>query len=536
MDAIQQAKPETELRTLIDELLDEQQSLTAVERFSKAHARDAGPIEQKIYRDLLPLNSPAPGEQYAFEVDLDKCSGCKACVTACHALNGLEEEESWREVGLLHSDDWRAPFQANVTTACHHCVEPGCLSGCPVLAYDKDPTTGIVRHLDDQCIGCQYCVMKCPYDVPKYSARLGIIRKCDMCSNRLSHGEAPACAQACPSQAIRIAVINQDEISARFNETDANLFLPGTPPPQLTYPTTRYISKQPLPASLLAGDHGRIAPADAHLSLVFMLVFSQLSVGASVASALGFSNGWTAVVAFATVTIALACGILHLGQPLKAWRCFLGWRTSWFSREVIAFGVFLPFSALNAASWWFASLTAFQKPIAWLAAATGIAAVGCSAMIYADTHRKFWRASQSFGKFFGSTVLLGCATVLAMTSMFHRESKDLAIPATLACVVTLLKLAMEQRIFRHWVDEETPMQTSLNKSARLLDAQLGKVTRARLACGVLGGVVLPFVVASEPGVWMAFAMFALCVSGELMERYLFFAAVAPEKMPGGVPA
>jgi ferredoxin len=81
----------------------------------------------------------------------------------------------------------------------HHCVDPACLSGCPVLVYDKYPATGIVRHLDDQCIGCQYCVMKCPCEVPRYSARRGIVRKCDMCGNRLSQGEAPACVQACPS-------------------------------------------------------------------------------------------------------------------------------------------------------------------------------------------------------------------------------------------------------------------------------------------------------------------------------------------------
>src|SRR5579863_897739 len=191
---------DVEPRTLVDVLLAEQGSMTAVDRFTRTQAREETPESAGFYRDLIPLDAPAPGEQYAFEVDLDRCSGCKACVTACHSLNGLDDGESWREVGLLYSGDWRAPFQANITTACHHCVDPGCLSGCPVLAYDKDPVTGIVRHLDDQCIGCHYCVMKCPYDVPKYSVKRGIVRKCDMCSSRLSQGEAPACVQACPSQ------------------------------------------------------------------------------------------------------------------------------------------------------------------------------------------------------------------------------------------------------------------------------------------------------------------------------------------------
>ena len=91
-----------------------------------------------------------------------------------------------------------------VRVVAHHCIEPGCLLGCPVRAYEKDAETGIVRHLDDQCIGCQYCVLKCPYDVPKYSGKHGIVRKCDMCHQRLGAGEAPACAQACPTHAIKI--------------------------------------------------------------------------------------------------------------------------------------------------------------------------------------------------------------------------------------------------------------------------------------------------------------------------------------------
>ena len=51
---------------------------------------------------------------------------------------------------------------------------------------------GIVRHSADACIGCQYCVLKCPYDVPKYNARLGIVRKCDMCHSRLAAGSGLA--------------------------------------------------------------------------------------------------------------------------------------------------------------------------------------------------------------------------------------------------------------------------------------------------------------------------------------------------------
>ena len=163
---------------LLAELLAEQQRLqTPVAQFATAHQAGVSFVPQ-----LIPLTKPQPGEQYAFEVDLDSCTGCKACVSACHSLNGLDDEETWRDVGLLVSPSRAHPFTQTVTTACHHCADPACLNGCPVLAYEKDPVTGIVVHLDDQCIGCSYCVLKCPYDVPKFSERRGIVRKCDMCS------------------------------------------------------------------------------------------------------------------------------------------------------------------------------------------------------------------------------------------------------------------------------------------------------------------------------------------------------------------
>jgi ferredoxin len=143
--------------TLVERLLDEQRQPTAVDTFARLHATDRLPPQEKYYRELLPLNAPRPGEQYAFEVDLDRCSGCKACVTACHALNGLDESEVWRDVGLLHGGTTDLPVVQHVTTACHHCLEPACLTACPVNAYEKDLHTGIVKHLDDQCFGCQYC-------------------------------------------------------------------------------------------------------------------------------------------------------------------------------------------------------------------------------------------------------------------------------------------------------------------------------------------------------------------------------------------
>ena len=115
--------------TLVDKLLKEQATLqTPVARFSKSH--DNHELRTDLYKHLIPLEKPREGEQYAFQVELDKCTGCKACVVACHTLNGLDEDEAWRDVGLLESGNG---FQQTVTTACHHCLDPECLKQRPGL-------------------------------------------------------------------------------------------------------------------------------------------------------------------------------------------------------------------------------------------------------------------------------------------------------------------------------------------------------------------------------------------------------------------
>jgi Fe-S-cluster-containing dehydrogenase component/DMSO reductase anchor subunit len=540
-------------RTLIDDLLAEQQELTAVEKFSRAH--DSDQTRRGLYRDLLPATSPAPGEQYAFEVNLDQCSGCKACVSACHSLNGLDEHETWRGVGLLmdvadpHDARRRAQrgFQQNITTACHHCVDPGCLNGCPVLAYDKDPLTGIVRHLDDQCIGCQYCVMMCPYEVPQYSKARGIVRKCDMCHSRLAVGEAPACVQACPTKAISIKVVEQAKVRAKYRPLStfkissgsaANNFLAASPNPAITLPTTRFVTQRTFPENLFAGDQLAVRRADAHLPLAILLVLSQLAIGATIAAIFVKPAMLLLVTALVTGVVALIAGSLHLGQPLKAWRSFLGWRNSWFSREVIALSGFVFLILLATFAAWF--IHPYEKLLTMLAAVSGVVTVSCSAMIYVKTRREFWSGPQSFGKFFGTSLLLGAAMALSTSAIYGGSKAFFAIAAATVAVVTIIKLAFECRILKHLVHPETPVQTPLNKTARLLAGELNSFLRMRIAFGVIGGVILPIIalsdIASGSTINPVFstAVFALCVAGEFLERYLFFTAVVTQKMPGGL--
>lgn len=488
------------LANFLGELLLEQQRLqTPVAQFAALHEHG---LASPSSRPLIPLTAPGPGEQYAFEVDLDACSGCKACVSACHSLNGLDDNEAWRDVGLIHGGTTAAPYQQTITTACHHCADPACLNGCPVVAYEKDPITGIVRHLDDQCIGCSYCILKCPYDVPKYNERLGIVRKCDMCQQRLAVGEAPACVQACPTHAISIV-----KVSTFSSSTD---FLAASPAPDYTRPTTSYLSKLPIPANATAADASTLYVQHAHAPLVAMLTLTQLAVGLLATAPLIAlpanisgnllksvtyyatlpSENSTKLLGLALLFAGLGASVLHLGQPTRAWRFFLGLRTSWLSREILVFSAFAPL-ALSTLLWPDSNI------LRAAVAATGLVGVICSAMIYIDTRRRFWAPLFTHVRFLSTAVIPALIPIHSPAATF----------------VLIVKLGFELR-----------QALGSGVSARLQRGPLLHVLATRFA---LGAGALVYLLTNQ-----SIAAFALFAAGEIAERTLFFKAVDSPKMPG----
>jgi formate dehydrogenase iron-sulfur subunit len=548
--------PTAEVRTLVDEFLADQAATTAVERFSRAHDEAAAcppPSRAGTYRDLMPATPPGPGQQYAFEVDLDACSGCKACVVACSSLNGLPEGTSFRATGtLVGQPDGGLPVLREVTAACHHCVEPGCLEGCPSKAYEKDPVTGVVTHLDDQCIGCRYCTLMCPYDVPKYDADRGIVRKCDLCHDRLAEGEAPACVQACPTEAISVRIVEVEDAVA-----DAATSWPfPAPDPATTVPTTRYRTSEPLDASA-AADLEALRPAHAHPPLTVMLVLTQLAVGTVLAllaapllptvAADRPATLPTALVALVVAVVALAASILHLGRPLQAWRALLGLRRSWLSREILAFGLFAPAAAAYAGALAGLPPLAGHAPLLGAAAGvSGLAGVATSAMVYAATGRAWWSLPRVAGRFALTAVLGGLGTLLATLTVTAAVVgvQEPAAVARLAAGLTLAVVAGvtgELLLLRH---RAGPPDDPLARTARLLTRQLRGLLVLRLALLLAGGVAAPWLawVMLTQGTTSATAA-AVCAVGallgvltaELLERWRFFTAVAPRRMPGRLP-
>ncbi len=157
--------------------------------------------------------------------DVTKCIGCNKCVSACVEENGLGEHvPNRRQNGDgLGSNRWcsvvPAPKQSYVRKQCRHCDEPACVSACIVGALTKTEE-GPVVYDAGKCMGCRYCMMACPYAIPRYSWEdaLPVIKKCKMCyDNRIQQKKQPACTEACPEGAT-VFFWDRDELLAEARD------------------------------------------------------------------------------------------------------------------------------------------------------------------------------------------------------------------------------------------------------------------------------------------------------------------------------
>jgi len=148
-------------------------------------------------------------KQVGVLVDVTRCTGCNQCVDACIATNELGEAKHIPQETSdgLSADRWLSIVQSSeggfVRKSCRHCLDAACVSACPVGAMTQSDE-GVVLYDGEKCLGCRYCMMACPFGIPRYEwdSRAPLIRKCTLCYERLSEGKLPACVDACPEQAI----------------------------------------------------------------------------------------------------------------------------------------------------------------------------------------------------------------------------------------------------------------------------------------------------------------------------------------------
>jgi Fe-S-cluster-containing dehydrogenase component len=153
--------------------------------------------------------------------DAVKCVGCRSCEAACNKVNELPEPETpFDELSVLEKTRRTdagtftvvnkytppdAPGPVFRKVQCNHCLEPACASACFVKAFQKSQL-GPVDYNAKVCVGCRYCMIACPFEIPAYEYDEVLtprVRKCTLCHPRLAEGKLPGCVEACPMEALK---------------------------------------------------------------------------------------------------------------------------------------------------------------------------------------------------------------------------------------------------------------------------------------------------------------------------------------------
>ncbi len=163
-------------------------------------------------------------------VDLTRCIGCRGCQVACKSWNERSAKptfmhgtftnppklnsETYTHINFVEKTVQDEPVWHFIKDQCMHCKDPACASACPVGALTKSPSGPVAYHYD-RCIGCRYCMIACPFQIPKYEWEKSLfpwVRKCTFCSERIANNLVPACIKVCPTQVMQFGAL--DEVTA----------------------------------------------------------------------------------------------------------------------------------------------------------------------------------------------------------------------------------------------------------------------------------------------------------------------------------
>lgn len=166
-------------------------------------------------------------------IDLTRCIGCRGCQIACKEWNERSvkpttmtgnftnptelNSECYTRIKFVEQEKQALPVWNFVKDQCLHCKNPACASVCPVEALKKTEA-GPVTYNFSRCIGCRYCMLACPFYIPKYEWEKAVpwVRKCTFCSDRIAAGLVPACVKVCPTNTMLFG--EYDEILKEANK------------------------------------------------------------------------------------------------------------------------------------------------------------------------------------------------------------------------------------------------------------------------------------------------------------------------------
>ena len=176
-------------------------------------AATAGLLTGKAYP--VYASKASTGDTLGVLIDLTRCTGCNSCALACKEVNSLPDADVAPQ--SLDKETYTFVDTRQVVTAggeavtrhvkrqCMHCLNAACVSACPAAAMHSSGQ-GPVVYRPNRCLGCRYCQVACPFEVPRFDWENGVnpvISKCWLCYDRLQAGQKPACVEACPTGTLR---------------------------------------------------------------------------------------------------------------------------------------------------------------------------------------------------------------------------------------------------------------------------------------------------------------------------------------------
>ncbi len=323
--------------------------------------------------------------RWGMTIDLTSCVGCYACVVACDMEHFSPRGISWLDLAPWEDQKHPALSGGTFQLRCNHCAKAPCVSVCPTRATQRRPD-GIVWTDQGKCVGCNYCVVACPYQRQKfvdeikdqfpnqgptdferigrevYPHQVGTAEKCNFCKERIDSGlrngktpgidreATPACVVTCQARALTFGDLD-DPISPVANlvaqERSQRLH-----PDWGTDPSVYHIRRDPEPSAAEAAD----PKVDKSLQLrqrawidgrgiILWLAFFVGGLGGGLYLASVWLDSLSGIAASWLIVLLLKSSLhlAYLRKPLRAWRMLAGWRTSWISRGLLAIFFFLIF-------------------------------------------------------------------------------------------------------------------------------------------------------------------------------------------------